>query len=165
MRKLFSAKRRVAVVAAAIALVLAGGGAAFAYFTSGGTGTGTGSVGTSASFVVAVSTPTGGPLLPGTGTETFTYTIRNPTGNGSQQATSAVITVAPDATAAAAGCLASWYNVDSTGTDTDTVTLNQTIAGGATYSGAPSVTLQLTNEPVDQDACENDAPVVTVTVS
>ena len=83
MSKLFTTRRRIVIVGITGAVVLGGAGAAFAYFTASGQGTGTGSVGSATSFNVVVGTPTGGPLYPGAGTETFGYTITN-TGTGNQ---------------------------------------------------------------------------------
>jgi hypothetical protein len=169
--QLFKSKRRLAVVGAITALVLAGGGSAFAYFTSGGSGTGTGTVGSSTALTVLPDpiTFTGGPLYPGTGLagdtadgiETFTYTVHNP-GPGSQVFSQAVITV----TAAPAGCTLSWFSVNGTGVDTDTVTLGTPIdlASGAT-SGPQTFTLQLIDVDSNQDACESGSPTVTVAVS
>jgi hypothetical protein len=161
--QLFKSKRRLAVVGAITALALAGGGSAFAYFTSSGTGTGTGAVGTSSAYTVVVGTPTGGPLVPGGATETFTYNVTN-NSSGSQEFTTETITV----TDANPDCLASWYSVSGTGIATAgnpaTQTVTQTLAGGAT--GAPiTFTLTLINEPVNQDACESDTPSVSVAVS
>jgi hypothetical protein len=153
-----------------MALVLGGAGAAFAYFTSTGTGTGTGSVGTAATYTVVVSAPTGGPLTPGSEGESFTYTVQNP-GSGTQQISGATISVAPDAAHATAGCLAAWYQVSGPGIGTPANSANQlyatpvSIPGGTTSSDAQlTFTVSLVNAPVDQSACEGDAPVVTVAV-
>jgi hypothetical protein len=163
MRKLFGSKRRLAVVGAITALALAGGGSAFAYFTSSGTGTGSGTVGSSSGYAVVVSTPTGGPLVPGGATETFTYNVTN-NSTGSQEFTTETITV----TDANPNCLASWYSVSGTGIATPgnpaTQTVTQTLAGGAT-GAAITFTLSLINEPVNQDTCESDTPSVSVAVS
>ena len=43
--KIFSSKKRVAVIGAITAVTLVGGGTAFAYWTTTGTGTGTATVG------------------------------------------------------------------------------------------------------------------------
>jgi hypothetical protein len=171
VRNLFFSKRRIAVLGATVALALAGGGAAFAYFTSSGTGTGAGTVGTSTAYTVVVSGPTGGPLTPGGATESFTYTVKN-NSSGSQAITSASVSVAPDASHATAGCSAAWYQVSGTDITTPANPATQTyaaaipIAAGATSSDPQQTfTVTLLNEPTNQDACEGDAPVVTVAVS
>ena len=168
--RLFSSKRRLAAVGAVTAIALAGSGAAFAYFTSSGTGTGTGSVGSAGTYTVVVSAPTGGPLTPGGATEAFTYTVKN-NGTGTEQITTASVGVTPDATAAAAGCLASWYQVSGPGITaanpaTQTYLTPISINGGATSTDPQlTFTVSLLDEPVQQNACAGDLPVVTVTAS
>ncbi len=171
MRNRVFSKRRLAIVAATVAIALAGGGAAFAYFTSTGTGTGTGTVATSTPFTVSVSTPTGGPISPGSPGETFTYSVMN-NDTGTQDISGATITVAPDAAALGRGCDAAWYQVSgadiaTTGNPaTETYTAPISIAGGATSNDPQlTLTLSMTDTGTNQDACQGDAPVVTVTVS
>ena len=163
MKKLFTTRRRVLIVGGAVTVMaLAGGGAAYAYFTTSGSGTGTGAVGTSTNFKVTVAAPTGGPLYPGSGTETFSYTVNNPS-SGNQLLNTVTISAAPSSAAATAGCLASWYSING-GTDSATINVGTDLAGGAT-TAAQTFTLTLTDQNANQDACENDAPVVTVTAS
>jgi hypothetical protein len=169
--KLLNTRRRVAVIGAAVALVLAGGGAAFAYFTSTGTGTGAGTVGTASNYTVLVSSPSGGPLTPGGANETFTYTVHN-TSSGTQAITTASISVAPDATHATAGCSAAWYQVSGPGITTAANPATQTYgpaisipAGGTSTSAQLAFTVTLIDSGTNQNACQGDAPVVTVTVS
>lgn len=162
MSKLFTTRRRIVIVGITGAVVLGGAGAAFAYFTASGQGTGTGSVGSATSFNVVVGTPTGGPLYPGAGTETFGYTITN-TGTGNQGLNTITISVAPDSAAATAGCEASWYNLNNSGQDQ--VTLNPDVDLAANGTNTGSFTLQLTDVNSSQDGCENDAPVVTLVAS
>ena len=50
--KIFSSKKRVAVIGAVTAVTLVGGGTAFAYWTATGTGTGTATVGYAQTSVV-----------------------------------------------------------------------------------------------------------------
>src|SRR5947209_15645250 len=90
MFRRFTRKRALVALAAVAALAIAG--AAFAYFTSSGSGTGHGTVGSSTQFAVTVNDATGGPLLPGAGTESLAYTITNPS-SGTQKlsATSAAV--------------------------------------------------------------------------
>jgi hypothetical protein len=171
VRNLLFAKRRIAVIGATMALVLAGGGAAFAYFTTSGSGTGAASVGTAGTYTVTVSAPTGAALMPGSPGQSFTYTVKN-NGTGVQQITTASISVTPDATAAGLGCSAAWYQVSGPGITTagnpgaQTYATPVSINGGATSTDPElAFTVSLINEPVNQDACENDVPVVVVTVS
>ena len=169
--KLFNSRRRIAVIGAVTALTLAGGGAAFAYFTDTGTGTGAGTVGTSTAYTVTVSAPTGGPLTPGGATEAFTYTVHNAS-SGSQQITHATITVAPDADHATAGCNGAWYQVSGAGITTAANPASQTYVTPITIPAATtSVSVQLAftvtliDSGTNQDACQGDAPVVTVAVT
>jgi hypothetical protein len=169
--RIFS-KRRVAIIGASVAIALAGGGAAFAYFTSTGTGTGTGTVAaTTAPYTVVVSAPDGGPISPGSSGETFTYSVEN-SDTGAQTITTAAISVTPDATALAAGCLGSWYQVSGPGIATtgnpatQTYTTPISIGGGDTSTNAQQTfTLSLTDTSSNQDGCEGDTPTVSVTVS
>lgn len=150
------------------ALVVVGG--AFAYFTSTGTGTGSASVGSASTWTVNTSPYTGGPLYPGSGSETISYTVTNAsTGHQGLTATSAsVAQVASGANAgditqsgtAVPGCLASWF----TAVNSAPTPLPQDLAGGATSSaGSVAVTMQDPN--VNQDACEGAAPDITVNAS
>jgi hypothetical protein len=170
--RIFSSRRRLAVVGAFTAIALAGSGAAFAYFTSTGTGAGAASVGTASNYTVEVSAPTGAALVPGGPGQSFTYTVQNP-GTGTQQISAASISVTPDAAAATNGCLAAWYHVSGPGITapgnaaTQTYATPISIPGGTTNSDAQlTFTVTLVNTPlINQDGCENDVPVVSVTVS
>ena len=82
MFRRFAKKRVVVALAAVAALSLAAG--AFAYFTSTGSGTGNASVGSSSNYSVTVDAATGGALLPGSGTDTINYHVKN-TSSGQQQ--------------------------------------------------------------------------------
>ncbi len=68
-------KKRVFVGATVATLALAG--VAFAAFTSEGKGSGYAEVGKAASWEVTLATPSGGPLFPGSGTDTLVYYVRN----------------------------------------------------------------------------------------
>jgi hypothetical protein len=158
MRNPFRSKGRIAVIGATAAIALAGAGTAFAYFTATGSGSASGSVGSTTGWAVQVNDPSGPSLYPGSGTETFSYTVTNTSG-GNQELNQVVIT----ATANSAGCDSAWYVVDGSGsspTNTVAVGIGQDIASGASYSG--TITLQLADVPTSQNACEGDAPTVTV---
>jgi hypothetical protein len=162
--RIFSTKRRIAVVGAFTALALAGGGAAFAYFTSTGSGTGSATVGSSTNWLV---TPTGatGTIFPGSGSTVITYNVKN-TGTGNQSYSSALATLPAETNGDAehggsdiAGCLAAWFDPAVTSDPG----LSTSIAGGA------SVTVQVTVTMPDlattnQNACQGVMPDVTLTV-
>ena len=160
--------RGTGVVAVVGVLVVAGG--AYAYFTSTGSGSGSATVGSSSRFTVTVGTPSGGPLYPGSGTQTFSYTVTNAgTGHQALTATAAVVASVPSGVNAGAvthngtavpGCLASWF----TATDTAPTPLPQDLAGGAS-SSAGSVELTMSNVHASRDACQGAAPDVTVSAS
>jgi len=161
--KILRSKKAVAVLVSG-AIVLGGAGAALAYFTSTGSGTGNATVGASANWAVATSAPTGGPLYPGTGTDTVAYTVTN-TDSGFQElnGTSAVLT-----TDAAGGvfdtttqafvdtCQASWFTVTNTSVSGD-------VAASADLSS--SLTISLNDSGTNQDFCEHLAPQVTISAS
>jgi hypothetical protein len=156
-------KRRVVALAVTV-VVLAVAGAAFAYFTSSGSGTGSATVGSSTAFTVAVAAPTGGPLYPGSGTETLSYTVHNP-GTGAQNLSATSTAVASSggnitqAGVAVAGCLSSWFSATNTAP-----TLPQDLAGGAT-STAGSVAVAMSESGTDQDPCQGKTPDITVSAS
>jgi hypothetical protein len=161
MRNPFRSKARIAVIGATAAIVLAGAGTAFAYFTATGSGSAAGSVGSNAGWSVQVSEAGSTTLYPGAGTETFSYTVTNTSG-GNEELNQVAIT----ATTNSAGCNSAWYVVNGSGsnpTNDVTVPISQDIASGSSYSG--TLTLQLADVPSSQNACEGDAPTVTVTAS
>jgi hypothetical protein len=153
------------VGALTVVAVLAVAGAAFAYFSSSGSGTGSATVGSSTAFTVAVSPATGGPLYPGSGSQTLSYTVTNP-GAGSQNLGATTATVVSSGgnivhgSTVVTGCLASWF----TATNTAPPPLPQTLAGGAT-STAGSVAVTMANAAVSQDACQGTTPDITVSAS
>ncbi len=162
----FITKKRVA--AAAAAAVIAGGGmAAYAYFT-GGSATSTSSpahTGSTTSWSVTLGAFSGGPVYPGSGTETGTYTVTN-NGSGDQALTSASATVVSDTGGAVtesgtahAGCLASWYSATA---GTPLSGFNASIAKNGSTTGTVSVVLNESNS--NQNACQGVTPDVTVTV-
>jgi hypothetical protein len=170
--RIFSSRRRVALIGAIAALALAGGGSAFAYFTAGTTASGTGqaAVGTAASVTWSVA-PNGetGTMLPGSGTATINFIVTN-TGTGTQALTSVTAAILNDGTGlpgpnvlqhgtAVAGCYSAWFAL---GTSTPTPALGSSIAPGGTV--AVAVTMTMTNAPVSQNACESVTPDVQLTV-
>lgn len=165
MRKLFTTRRRIAVVAAAVALALAGGGSAFAYFTSTGSGTGNAAVGSAASWTVTQMGATGS-IFPGSGSTVITYSVTN-NGTGNQSFSSATVALPAEGNGDAehsgadiAGCSASWFSPSVTSDPG----INTSIAGGA------SVTVQVTVTMPDlattnQNACQGKSPDVTLSIS
>jgi hypothetical protein len=167
MLKLFTTRRRIAIAAAAAAVVLAGGSAAYAYFTSTGSGTGNATVGTAGTWEVTPGTPSGGPLYPGSGSETIQFTVKN-TGSGDEEFSSALPSVpvydsTTDAETSAGAdilnCTASWFDATVT-SDPD---LNTEVGAGDSVSVV--VTVTLSDSGTDQDACENAAPAVSLSIS
>ena len=155
-------KRRI--VALTLVAMLAIAGAAYAYFTSTGSGTGNATVGSSTAFTVAVAAPTGGLLYPGSGTDTLSYTVHNPS-SGAQNlsGTSAVVASSganiTQSGTPVAGCLAAWFTATNT-----PPTLPQDLAGGAT-STAGSVAVTMSDSGTNQNACQNATPDITVSAS
>jgi hypothetical protein len=168
VRKLFTTRRRIAIVVGASAVVLAGGGAAFAYFTASGSGTGSATVGTTGTWSVAETGATGGPIYPGSGSEVITFSVTN-SGTGDQQFATATAAVNADGSGniqtgsgdnSVSGCLASWFSASVT-SDPD---VNKNVAGGASVS--VQVTVTMPTDPTDnQDACESASPNVTLTIN
>ena len=123
-------KKRVSV-ALGVIMSLALAAAAFAYFTSTGSGTGTATVGSAGAWTVNVSAATGGPLYPGSGSQSIAYTVTN-AGSGQQSlagTTSVVKSSSGNVTqggTAVPGCLAAWF----TATNTAPTPLPQNLAGG-----------------------------------
>jgi hypothetical protein len=158
-------KKRAA--AAAAVLVLAGGGmAAYAYFTGGsGTGSGSAHTGSTSSWSVGALTFSGGPMFPGSGTESATYTVTN-TGGGNQALTAVTASVnssGGDITQSGtplSGCLATWYTATA---GAPTPGLNTAIAKNGTATGTVSVVLNESN--TNQNVCKSATPDVTVTAS
>src|SRR5204863_9469973 len=111
--------KRRAFVALGVVAALVIASAAIAYFTSSGSGSGTASVGSSSPFTIATDAATGGPLLPGSGSENIAYHVTN-SGNGTQNLSSTSVSVASDANGdvthnggSIAGCKASWLNASN----------------------------------------------------
>jgi hypothetical protein len=157
-------KKRVGVALGLIAsLVLAAG--ALAYFTSSGSGTGTASVGSAGAWTVNVSPATGGPLYPGSGSESIAYTVTN-SGSGHQSLAGTTAVVASSGSnvtqggVAVSGCLASWF----TATNTAPTPLPQNLAGSATSSGG-SVAVSMQDSGTSQNPCQGVSPDITISAS
>jgi hypothetical protein len=161
MLRKFTRKR--ALLAFSVVAVLATAGAALAFFTSSGSGTGSASVGSSTAFTVAVSPATGGPLYPGSGSESLAYTVTNPsTGVQNLNATTAVVLSDSghnilSGGVAVSGCLAADF------TATDVPPTYGTMAGGTSKSGSVTVTMQ--DSGANQDPCQGKTPDVKVSAS
>jgi len=162
----FLTKKRVA--AAVAALAIGGGGmAAYAYFTgTAGSNSGSAHTGSTAAWTVDALTFSGGPVYPGAGTETATYTIHN-AGGGNQALTSVAASVNNDgsgniksAGTPVAGCLASWYSAVAGAPTPATGTV---IAAGGTATGTVTVTLTESNGV--QNLCKGVTPDITLTAS
>jgi hypothetical protein len=157
-------KKRVGVAVGLIAaLVLAAG--ALAYFTSTGSGTGSASVGSAGAWTVNVSPATGGPLYPGSGSQSIAYTVTN-SGSGQQSlaGTTAVVKSSggnvTQAGTAVPGCLASWF----TATNTAPASLPQDLAGSATSTGG-SVAVSMQDSGTSQNPCQGVSPDITISAS
>ena len=158
-------KKRVAVVVA-LATIGGGGMAAYAYFTGGtGSGSGTAHTGNTSSWSVGALSFSGGPVYPGSGTESATYTITN-TGGGNQALTSVTASVnssGGDITQSGtplAGCLSTWYTATA---GAPSPALNTAIAKNGTATGTVSVVLNESN--TSQNPCKAATPDITVTAS
>lgn len=156
--------KKVVAIGLTVGLVLGGAGVAYAYFTSGGSGSGTATVGTAAPFTVtlATDTPPGGGLLPGSGTETQTYTIHNG-GASSERLTTVTASVADHAGGTFGGtCSGNWFTATVTGTVPGPNP--QTILAGGTVTS--TVTIILNESGGNQDPCQGLTTVpVTVTAA
>ena len=161
MVRRFNKKHAIAALGSVAVLALAAG--AYAYFTSSGTGTVTATVGSASPFTVTFGSPTGGPVFPGSGTQTIPYTVTNPSGGGSQSLTATTTVIASSGTdvtsggTPVAGCQAAWF------TATNTAPAAATLAPGGTATGSVAVTMQ--NAGVSQNACQGVAPDVIVSAS
>jgi hypothetical protein len=137
------------VVVATVATLVVGGGLAYAYWSSTGVGSGLASTGTSSTFVVASSPPTGLPLTPGGPTQNVAFTVTNPS-SGTQTLSSVVITVAnTDGTPWApvvTGCSALDYTLG-----TPAITYGPILSAGVANG---SVTITMNNLLSNQDACK-----------
>jgi hypothetical protein len=159
-------RTKIAVGATLGAAVLGGGGMlAFAYFTSTGSGTGNATVGSASNWSVVAAAPTGGALLPGFGTDTVGYTVKN-VSSGHQGFTTTTAALTTDANGGVYdtvqakfvdGCLASWFTV------TNTPPAAADLANNGTVSG--SLTISLNDAAANQNACQGLSPQVTINAS
>jgi hypothetical protein len=180
--------KKVATIGLAAGLLLGAGGAAFAYFTnSGGTGTGTGLVGASSNWTVSPTSFTGGPLYPGSGSQTGTVTVTNASPGHQLLTTITATMAAPTNTGSISGdpaCTASdfalttstgWVVAGDGQSATYAVGVNEagTAPGPAGHATSSALTLTMVNRSDttlgdntgNQDNCQNATPNVTYTVS
>jgi hypothetical protein len=164
--KIFTTRRRIAIVGVTgAALVLAGGGAAYAYFSATGSGTGSATVGTTGTWAVTQASSTG-TISAGAGSSVITFNVEN-TGKGDQQYATATATVNSDSSgditsggASVSGCLATWFSTKVTsdpGAGTN-------VGGSSTVQVTVKVTMP-SDATDNQDACENATPDVTLSIS
>jgi hypothetical protein len=157
-------RKRVGVAVGVIAsLALAAG--AVAFFTSAGSGTGSATVGSAGAWTVNVSAATGGPLYPGSGSQSIAYTVTN-SGSGHQSLTGTSAAVASSGVnvtqggTPVSGCLASWF----TATNTPPTPLPQNLAGSATSTGG-SVAVSMQDSGTNQNPCQGVSPDITISAS
>jgi hypothetical protein len=165
--KLFTTRRRIAIVVGASAVVLGGGGAAFAYFTSTGSGTGSASVGSATQWGVSTPSDTSHGLLPNSGSEILTFTVTNH-GSGAQAFNTVTAIIAADGSGnvkaggtAVPGCLAAWFTAVA---GTPSPALGTSIAANGTATVPVTVTMK--DSGTNQDVCQGiNGPDVTLTVN
>ena len=163
MLRRFTHKRLVVAAVTAVGMLALAAGA-FAYFTSTGSGTGQAKVGSSTAFTVSVGQAAGGPLYPGTGSETLAYTIANPAGSGSQDLSAVSVTVASkngdiiDGETEVTGCSSDWF----TASNSTPAPLGE-IADGAQVTG--TITVKMQDVAQSQDACQGHSPDINVNAS
>lgn len=162
MFRKISRKRGAAALVVIAVLAVAGG--AYAYFTSSGSGNGAATVGSASNFTVTPQTATGGPLLPGAGSETINYTVTNPSSAGHQNLSATTASVAADGSGnviqggtAVSGCKASWFSAANSGPAA------ADLAPGGTATG--SVVVTMTDAAVSQDSCQGVSPQILITAS
>jgi len=175
----FTKKRVIGVLTAVSVFAIAAG--AIAYFTNtGGTATGSGSVGNSSAWNVTATSFTGGPLYPGSGTETGTTTVTNTSAGNEFLSTITATIAAPTNTGSIAGdpaCTAADFSLATgngwtaaAGGQSATYTVNAdepgtTAAGGAGSVTSGALTLSMNDLQHIQDNCQGATPNVTYTVS
>ena len=157
MKRIKNMSRAKKLVAAGltVGLTLGLAGSAFAFFTSTGSGTGDASVGSASNWTVSVTSDTSNALLPGSGSETLSYTITNNSA-GAQAYSTLTPSVGDSGT-----CLGSWFTAVASAS---TPVAGTSIAHLGTATGTITVTMQdsLTN----QNACQGLTSVpVTLAVS
>ena len=160
---MFVRLRKRWLVAASVVASLVVAGVALAYFTSTGSGTGTASVGSPSNWTVTPATATGGPLYPGSGSESIPYTVTNPSPGQQQLANTEAFVTSSNGNVTqggtpVAGCLASWF----TAVDSSPASLPSDLASGGTASGSVSLTMQ--DVASSQNACQGVSPDVSIQV-
>ena len=135
MTKHLTRKRLILLAVAAVAAGIGVG--AYAYFTASGSGSGTATVGTATG--ITLSSGPVGTLYPGGPDVPVTVTISN-SGSGAQRVGTISGTVADNA-----GCLGTWFQVDS-------VTYDATIGPGGSDTANTSV--RMLESSTNQDVCQ-----------
>ena len=143
-------KRILVPVIALVALAVAG--IAVAYFTASGTGSGTATVGTSAGVTIDNVTIADA-LYPG-GSTTVRFTVSNPSADTAVQ----VDKVVADTSAGTNGITGLPRGCDAADFSFGDVTVNASIAASGSTDASGS--LSLTNNNVNQDACQGASPVL-----
>ena len=163
MRRFIPRTRKGKTVAIAGLLVFAFAGAAFGYFAL-STGTTSFSVG-GATFTVTVDATTGPALTPGVGTDSFNYTVKNPT-DETEDLSGTTVALTTDAAGGiydlnsnsfVDGCLASWFTVSSPG-----LSVPSMAAGTSNSPGNPTTISMPANAGTDQSACIGLQPQILV---
>lgn len=162
--KLKSHKRRYLLTALIAPLFI--GGAAYAYFDL-NQATSHVNVASSPSFTITITPPTGAPLLPGSGSQTISFSAINQL-NRPQTINSITYAMTSDQSGGILNtvtgayddaCLASWFNVSGVPSIPPPTVVQQ----GQTLSG--TVAVSMTNPTASQDACEGDSPQISVTLN
>jgi len=172
MKRLFSTRKRIAMVAS-LAIVALGAAAAFAYFVTQGSGTGSAKVGSDTAWTVTADTYQGGPLTPGGGAgtyETVAYKVNNPS-TGHQAFTNVNIKIADSSGNAwdvtgPPDCTASDFQLSLNGTTwaaagaaVDDASLAANLAAGAS-TGQSTVHIRMIDTGASQNACRGqDVPL------
>ena len=142
--------------------------AAYAYFTGGSASdTKSAHTGSTTSWTVSLGVGfSGGPMYPGSGTETANYTITN-TGGGNQALTSVSASVNHDGSnnvlvgaTPVTGCDYRWYTATA---GAPSPAIGSVVAKNGTATG--SVTVVLTESNTLQNACIGATPDVTINVA
>jgi hypothetical protein len=158
--RIFSSKKRVAIIGAVTAVTLVGGGTAFAYWTTSGTGNGSATAGSSVGWSVTLAPIATGVLAPtsddGTPMQTASYTIAN-SGAGQQFLSQALVTVdsvSGGGSGPGAACAITDFQLGSPAAgQAFTQPINQNLAAGTgSYTG--TVDLRLVDNGVDQNNCK-----------
>ena len=156
-----SKKLAIAAVSTVAAVGIAT--SAFAYFTTTGSGSGNATVGTSSNWAISNVALSGGPLYPGAGSETLSYTVTNPS-SGHQGLNGIAVSVVTsggnvvDSVSgnAVGGCLASWFVVDNTNH-----AATGDYAGGQAGNGSAGVSMS--NDTANsQDSCKSVSPKLNI---